>query len=26
VHKDSPEAREKALKMGANLIKYAFSK
>jgi hypothetical protein len=26
VHKDTPEAREKALKMGANLIKYAFSK
>ena len=26
VHKDTPEAREKALKMGANLMKYAFSK
>ncbi len=26
VHKDSPEAREKALKMGANLIRYAFTK
>jgi hypothetical protein len=25
VHKDSPEARQKALKMGANLIQYAFS-
>ncbi len=25
VHKDSPEAREKALKMGANLIAYAFT-
>jgi hypothetical protein len=25
VHKDSPEAREKALKMGANLIQYAFN-
>ncbi len=24
VHKDSPEAREKALKMGANIISYAF--
>lgn len=24
VHKDSPEARIKALKMGANLLKYAF--
>jgi hypothetical protein len=24
VHKDSQEAREKALKMGANLIHYAF--
>ncbi|MBN8702723.1 MAG: DUF4159 domain-containing protein [Bacteroidetes bacterium] len=26
VHKDSPDAREKALKMGANLIQYAFTK
>jgi hypothetical protein len=25
VHHDSPEAREKALKMGANLIQYAFT-
>lgn len=25
VHKDSPEAREKALKMGANIISYVFS-
>ena len=25
VHKDSKEAREKALKMGANIIKYVFS-
>lgn len=25
IHKDSPEAREKALKMGANLISYAFT-
>ncbi|MBL7923294.1 MAG: DUF4159 domain-containing protein [Bacteroidia bacterium] len=25
VHKDSPEARQKALKMGANLIQYAFT-
>ena len=25
VHRDSPEAREKALKMGANLIQYAFT-
>jgi hypothetical protein len=24
VHKDSPEAREKALRMGANIISYAF--
>ncbi len=24
IHKDSPEARERALKMGANLISYAF--
>jgi hypothetical protein len=24
VHKDSPEAREKALKMGANILSYAF--
>ena len=24
IHKDSPEAREKALKMGANIISYAF--
>jgi hypothetical protein len=26
VHKDSPEVREKALKMGANIISYVFSK
>lgn len=25
VHKDSPEAREKALRMGANIISYVFS-
>jgi hypothetical protein len=25
VHKDSPETREKALKMGANLIQYSFT-
>jgi hypothetical protein len=25
VHKDSPEAREKALKMGANIIRYVFA-
>lgn len=25
VHKDSPEAREKALKMGANLLRFVFS-
>ena len=25
VHKDSPQARENALRMGANLIQYAFS-
>ena len=25
VHKDSPDARQKALKMGANLIQYAFT-
>ena len=25
VHKDSPDARQKALKMGANLIQYAFN-
>lgn len=25
VHKDSPEARQKALRMGANIIQYAFS-
>jgi hypothetical protein len=25
VHKDSPEARQKALRMGANLIQYVFS-
>jgi hypothetical protein len=25
IHKDSPEAREKSLKMGANLISYAFT-
>ena len=25
VHKDSPEARTKALKMGANLVQYAFT-
>ena len=24
IHKDSPEAREKALKMGANIISYVF--
>jgi hypothetical protein len=24
IHKDSPEARERALKMGANLVSYAF--
>jgi hypothetical protein len=26
VHRDSPEARQKALKMGANLIQYAFTR
>ncbi|MBL0048445.1 MAG: DUF4159 domain-containing protein [Bacteroidetes bacterium] len=26
VHKDSPEARQKALKMGANLVQYALTK
>jgi hypothetical protein len=25
VHKDSPEARQKALRMGANLVSYAFN-
>jgi hypothetical protein len=25
VHKDSPEARQKALRMGANLVQYAFT-